>query len=586
MATFGRGSSADISVEIGHLSSMHGEFYMGPEGLVVRDLGSKNGLTVNGQSVEEGLLGHGDRVGVGKVEIFELLDDSIAEGGPTELAVAGSNLPASAGSSELAVAQTGVEKSPEPAQESKKVNPMILVGGGVVVVLVILALIMGGKEPPPENPPWNLGRYQRSLNQAVNHFRERDYQGARLTMEEAIREFDQNNAAHVISSIANLWENKGDLYQTLQWGKAESLVEELLDVHPSTSQAKELGQDLLTWLRREEPNVANLQQALRLIEKGKWDAAEALAKKVPDDNKIKALYGDHLARIQEGRLAGWKSDWEEAERARDWPESILTLERLRGTEAAPEGIDEKLTFYRDQIEQERVFGEGKRAFDSSRWTDARSSLSRIKEGQLGYEEAQTMLNSIEGREREERLQNLMSRGDLNGSKDWLTTYFPERKAELAQNLRLGELLDKANKASRGSNPEASIEDWKQVLDASGPYTGIKRRAEKAIARWSSPKVLIKMYMERGKKAEAEEDFKVARSWYEKSVALDGVSGSRELKDFERVAWLHYNRAMVFDKKQDLKNTHVYLRKALELTEKNSKLYDRIEVFTRQSLEKK
>jgi tetratricopeptide (TPR) repeat protein len=589
MATFGRSSSADISIDNGHLSGMHGEFYMGPEGLVVRDLGSKNGIKINGQVVEEGLLAHGDRLSVGSMELFELVDDALPETGSKGLSITPSTMPSElAPSTELAVAETGLAKSSESQKpKNTKANPMIMIGGGVVALLVVLALLMGGKkETLPEDLPWTQGRYLKSLNHAVSKFRDRDYQESRHEMEKAIREFDQNNAAHVLSSLAGLWENKGDLYQTLQWGKAEALVEELMDVHPSTMETKDLAKDLLTWIRREEPHVANLQKAIRMIERGKWDEAEKLATNVPDTCKVKNLYVDHLARIQQGRLSDWKAAWEQADGDRDWPEAILTLERLRATEAAPEGLDEKLDYYRDQIEQKKIFREGKNAFDNSRWIDARATLSRIKEGQIGYDEAQTMVGSIEGRERQEKLVELMNRGDLSGAKDWITNYFPERKAELAQIERLEILLKQASDASRESRPEESLDDWKKVLDAAGSSATIRKRAEKSIAKWSNPKQLVKLFMDRGKLAEGKEEFKDARSWYGKAKELDGVSGVRELKDFERVAWLHYNRAVVFDKKGDLKNTHVYLRKALELTEKGSKLYDRVEVFTRQTLEKK
>jgi pSer/pThr/pTyr-binding forkhead associated (FHA) protein len=588
MATFGRSSKADIPVKVGHLSGLHGEFYMGPEGLVVRDLGSKNGLSVNGEGLEEGLLVHGDRVGVGNIEIFELVDDTLPQTGSKGLSLTPSTMPTALAptnepTSAVALSEKGgVEESKGAAKT--KLNPLILLGGGIVALLVIWALFKGEKEVAPENLPWNLTRYQKCLNEAAESFRGRDYAGVKLKMVEAIKEYDQNNAAHVLSSMAGLWENKGDLYQNLQWGKAEARVEELLDVHPSSTGIEELSKDLLIWIRREEPHVGNLQKAIRMIEEGNWDGAEALANEVPETCKIKALYAEHLSRINEGRLAGWKSDWEEADRARDWKEAILTLERLRDTKVAPEDLEEKLSFYRNEIEEEKVFREGKRAFDHSRWTEARSSLSTIKEGEKGYEEAQVMLSSIQGMEHQEKLDELLARGNLDGAKDWIMAHFPEKKAEFSQIERMDALLKAAQKASRGKEPETSLGDWEKVLESAGSSRGVQKKAEKAIKKWSNPKVLLGLFTERGKAAEEKEDYESARGWYEKARALDGVTGVRELKDFERVAWLHYNRAMVFDKKNDIKNTHIYLRKALELTEKNSKLYDRIEVFTRKSLE--
>ncbi len=72
-ATIGRGAGNDIVIADPRVSRSHAVIAVRPEGLVLRDLHSTNGTTINGHRVEEGLLDEGDVIGFGdtsfKVEL-------------------------------------------------------------------------------------------------------------------------------------------------------------------------------------------------------------------------------------------------------------------------------------------------------------------------------------------------------------------------------------------------------------------------------------------------------------------------------------------------------------------------------------
>ncbi len=71
--TIGRASDNDIVVvapilKVDTVSQHHARLRRDPDGYVVRDLGSKNGMTVNGRQTIENLLQDGDRLRFGEVE--------------------------------------------------------------------------------------------------------------------------------------------------------------------------------------------------------------------------------------------------------------------------------------------------------------------------------------------------------------------------------------------------------------------------------------------------------------------------------------------------------------------------------------
>ncbi|MBL9025475.1 MAG: sigma 54-dependent Fis family transcriptional regulator [Myxococcales bacterium] len=65
----GAGASADIVIQNDTVSRAHVELSLAPEGVVVRDLGSRNGTFYLGQRLEKIVLGLGSRVRLGAVEV-------------------------------------------------------------------------------------------------------------------------------------------------------------------------------------------------------------------------------------------------------------------------------------------------------------------------------------------------------------------------------------------------------------------------------------------------------------------------------------------------------------------------------------
>jgi pSer/pThr/pTyr-binding forkhead associated (FHA) protein len=65
--TVGRGGGADITLDDASVSSQHAAFELAGEGFRIRDLGSTNGICVNGSRVAAADLKHGDRLEIGSL---------------------------------------------------------------------------------------------------------------------------------------------------------------------------------------------------------------------------------------------------------------------------------------------------------------------------------------------------------------------------------------------------------------------------------------------------------------------------------------------------------------------------------------
>jgi pSer/pThr/pTyr-binding forkhead associated (FHA) protein len=71
----GRGPGVDIAIADSTMSRQHAAFEIATDGVHARDLGSTNGIRVNGESVDATSLAHGDRLEIGGQQLRFLLEE-------------------------------------------------------------------------------------------------------------------------------------------------------------------------------------------------------------------------------------------------------------------------------------------------------------------------------------------------------------------------------------------------------------------------------------------------------------------------------------------------------------------------------
>ena len=78
VTTIGRKEDCELRVPVADVSRKHAQITVGPDGVVLKDLGSSNGTFVNNKRVTELTLKAGDRVVVGPV-VFTVQIDGVPE---------------------------------------------------------------------------------------------------------------------------------------------------------------------------------------------------------------------------------------------------------------------------------------------------------------------------------------------------------------------------------------------------------------------------------------------------------------------------------------------------------------------------
>jgi pSer/pThr/pTyr-binding forkhead associated (FHA) protein len=124
----GRGPDNDLVVEDARMSRRHLEFFLEPEGLAVRDLGSGNGTRVNGHPIDCVYVGDGDLVDAGD-SVFRVQEGEDATG-PIDLDAlahgAASSREAAAAAAVLAVTGDAVEGAVDLPPPPSKTGEVVI----------------------------------------------------------------------------------------------------------------------------------------------------------------------------------------------------------------------------------------------------------------------------------------------------------------------------------------------------------------------------------------------------------------------------------------------------------------------------
>jgi hypothetical protein len=76
LASIGRGETCAVRLEGRHVSAIHARLERRPDGMLIKDNGSRNGIFVNGQNVREAILRPDDQVEIGEhVLVFDATKD-------------------------------------------------------------------------------------------------------------------------------------------------------------------------------------------------------------------------------------------------------------------------------------------------------------------------------------------------------------------------------------------------------------------------------------------------------------------------------------------------------------------------------
>lgn len=283
----GRVPGVDLQVDDDSVSRRHAELVVTGREVVVRDLGSANGTTVNGAPIsDDTILSPGDIVQFGVVEVmFETGSPSGARA-PVRKPAAAPERPARGprgrGADDDDLRQLPTSESSGPPMDPKK-KRLIIAGGGVLGLLFVLVLVKALTAPPEvvDTGPVALGPGKGGGAAAVA----------------------DDPAAQIEALLAECRSYSSVETGSPDWGRAQAACDKIIEIEPIHEEANQL----LKKIRVEKQCEDNLSLARELQASGRLEEAlDAYAKVKPDCPVyfLRALSGSKEPVAEVKKLAG------------------------------------------------------------------------------------------------------------------------------------------------------------------------------------------------------------------------------------------------------------------------------------------
>lgn len=569
VAVFGRDEECDICIPSKILSRQHGEFYVEDGDLYVRDLGSKNGISINGENVSDELVQPDSTIEIAGKKLFALkVGKSSAQSQKAALVKTSQKL------TKVQTSSAALQKVEEPAEEKLKKHMPILIGAlvGMIALVVVLSL-KGGSEAENVVPSYDQKAYFQDLNNGAKLFSQKKFDQVIERLSDARKKFDQNDAAQILTELAEVWVHKGDLYQQFNWAKAESLCSELLEVHPGTESTKKIAQVVLKWIGKEEPVMAQMQRIIRVSEK---DLAKAfqMSQGLDPESKIVQAYQDKIDSFKDDYIQEEKDKLKEIVTRENWQNAIDQINVILEHQPDNQRLKDDKVEYNQNLQDEKSLKRIRNYLKNEKYELAEAEAGSIKENSLYYKQAQRLLKKSSTELKGIMLQELYKTGNgseaieyavKNNIKDPLTV----SRINKVLSAYVG-LQDKL----KNHEFETVVKECDKILlleeDASNFYV---KRAQEIKDKWSDTSELAKYFVGLGDKAYQAENYKEAEKMYRKAQSHDDFFGSEGLNLMNKNAIRYYNKAISAHNKKNTEDAKFYLRKALKQATKDSQYYD-------------
>ncbi len=573
ITTLGRDPGCDIALPTGTVSRFHAQLRREGDDLVLKDLGSRNGVFVNGARVREARLRSGDEIRLGKIAVrFQkeeppavpagfsrrepeppelegtLKVGSPAPGGdnptPVDLAFSPQDLEGAAPPEAPRVSPSGVRP---PASAGLRVwlgehwKPL------AIAFVILDAALLGGyfwvkgrRAPPPSAPVSDKDRQQALEDAAVLMERARvalprdAVEAKRLWIQaraqlSRLKDQGQDRVTSRLGAILDVWEPVVPSYDNFPWDSFKRILEILDNLEQdrkAPARVQDIARGWADWLKYETLARENLLKIDPLMapeaDLAQWLEAHGRLLKADPKSLTWPVYERRLpdlkrrigeAYVAQARKAFAKGHWEEAQGALE--EASRWGSDLAGALAAEVAGEQAA---------EADLAAARQALEGGDDAEAEARVRRIGERSRFAPEAQPILAEISRRKARREILQCFDSGDAAEALKRLF-HGPIDDPALVQLVRKVDAAWKAaEEAERKLDFDEAILKAGEILnllsDAAFEGNVYRQKAQGMREAWQEPAVRAKRLYDEGCTREAAGDIPGAFSWWNRARQAD------------------------------------------------------------------
>lgn len=588
----GRDTTCDLTLDSRKVSRRHMSCTVSADEVIVRDLGSRNGIFVSDIQVKEARLAEGDEVKIGEFSLefssgvangtggrvvapepidtlpsgepfdeeetppaaADALLPAVREGGQPQMLEESGRLyvvdPATGRRVEIVPVQP--ERVPQtvavttPGMRRAAHRKLVIALALFVLLLVVAAIYQQTQTPPVQ--VMSSSEYTNRLDDAIRLIDQSNggsdpLKKAGFNIELCRNKQPKEEAAHILRDIAIRWpafikDVPGQGYEM------EKFLREFKKYH-NTPTGIEFANKYIKLIRRERNYGANVFAARKLIEEGNFEDALAKLEEMPEDSHYRRKYADFIAETRKKLVDQLKTNVANALRANQWNPAVAALDKLIKYDAANADAYKKqrATCTSNQSDKQAL-AEAKRQRAQREYDEALRTLKSVSPDGPYATEARNLDEAIQAEQRFDQAQRLYRAGQ--GAEAVKAVKDDKTAAALTLKGRIADVLaarQKALAAKAKGDMDAEREAWLTVTDTeTDEKNAYRREALRELDRFRGRlKDLAEQHEAEGKAFYRQEKFEEARKAFRKALNTDPDQklGKDWLTKMSREARLQY-----------------------------------------------
>ena len=429
----GRDPTCDLTLDSRNVSRRHMSCQVSEDGVEVKDLGSRNSVTVGGVEVKSASLKDGDQVRVGDVRLHFVAGPQPAGAPapepPTGAAVEGTledqeatpqdgvsvpqvvdelggpQLLERDGRWFVADPVTGREVEIVPATQgrpahfrllaTKKGKIIVGAAAGVVALLLLVAIILsvtGGGESGADGP-MSSKLYQRYMEEAVQALDAGDTQKAKGLATTAARRTPSKGTAGIILELASRWDGwRADFFK--DWDEVDRCLKDLYR-YESSKVVRGFVDKYRNWIRQEVAYAEAAAAADKELQAGDYEEAWQKLDGIPEGSPVRARDAALFSRARAALHKHLEEVVEATARQRNWQVAAAAARKLG--HYFPDQLavaDARVAEYTAYRAHAKLIQSAKRALADQDFVKARRQLAGIPDHGPYSAEAKSLADAV------------------------------------------------------------------------------------------------------------------------------------------------------------------------------------------------
>ena len=582
----GRDRTCDLPLDSKGVSRRHMSCAVGEGQVVVKDLGSRNGIRVGGIQVDSATLKDGDRVRLGELELVFSASAPAAEGaqgGAAAVHAAGAELPvqdaeilpsaralvvkqeAASGPQLLerkgrwyvADPATGREVEIVPAEQARR-KPMkllstkkgkLIVGAlaAAVALLFVVVLLRAALLGTPQTAQMSAEQYDKLLESALASLERGDIAQAKLDAGRARAGMPSRESAQIVLELAGLWGPwREDFFA--HWVKVEDALKELsrYQTNPAVAEFVKKYRD---WIRKEIDYSEKSQDARQLFQAGRYEEAWRNLKDIPQGSAVRERDAEFFQEAADRARRQLEGEMKTAAARQDWQSALQSARKLQDYfPDHKQTAEESGRAYKELANQASLMQSAKTALAKKDFPAAQQALRGIPESSPYHGEAVRLLERVKADETYTVALGRYTGKDGPGALELLSKEDSQAARSLRDHIQaVMKLYSSAQQAEKDKRLAEAERLWTGLVevetDADNQYRkeALRMLSQVKPRRKDSALELVRQAEELYK----QEQFEKAREIYElaNSTDPDGLAGQEALKRMVEQGRMDYRRAL-------------------------------------------